>query len=103
MLSRLRAGMLLTRPQEKLENKLLVFIKQSLQKVRAIHCLLDTFSEFASGPPTQAKAHQELLHKEYVREMAGVGTIGETATISKGINLERDQYVHHFKKDFQVH
>jgi hypothetical protein len=73
-----------------------------LQKVSVVHCLIDTFSEFASGPPTQEKAHQELLQGEYVREMAGVGSIGETATISKGINLERDQYVHRFKKDCQT-
>jgi hypothetical protein len=36
------------------------------------------------------------MHEEYVRELAGTGTIGEAATISKGLNLERDQLVHFF-------
>jgi hypothetical protein len=51
---------------------------------------------FILGPPTQAKAHQKLLHEEYVREMAGLGCVGEAATLSRGISLERDQYIYQF-------
>ncbi|KDR67065.1 hypothetical protein GALMADRAFT_1359006, partial [Galerina marginata CBS 339.88] len=59
--------------------------------IRFSNVLRLELTSWLSGPPTQAKAHQKLVHEEYVRELAGTGIIGEAATISKGLNLERDQ------------
>jgi hypothetical protein len=33
------------------------------------------------------------MHEEYVQQMAGTGAIGVASAISKGLNLERDQFV----------
>ena len=36
------------------------------------------------------------MHKEYVHELTGTGTIGVAVTISKGLDLEHDQLVPFF-------
>ena len=36
------------------------------------------------------------MHKEYVHELAGTGTIGVVMTISKGLDLKHDQLVSFF-------
>lgn len=50
-----------------------------------------------TGPPTQAKVHDILANEEYINKLTGGGVIGEARFISKGLNLERDQYVYVFK------
>ena len=83
-------------PRRQLATRLLACTDPSSKTVRLIQGPILSIPHFILGPPTQAKAHQKLLHEEYVREMAGLGCVGEAATLSRGISLERDQYVYQF-------